>query len=166
MARATHPLRVALAILAGTVFSPLFFAVAALLVAFLESPGGLPPSVAPEVGGVIVMLLFVWLTGLMFGGPIALAALLALFGPMWWFLHRARAAAATFVGMAAIAGGLAGLLLLLFTAGTAGAEAFKLIPAFLMTGALTGAIMWPIAYAGAARRPDVRAPLRADFTAA
>ncbi|MBI1407139.1 MAG: hypothetical protein GC145_13570 [Caulobacter sp.] len=160
----THPLRVALAILAGTVFSPLFFAVAGLAMAFVESPGGLAPGVAPDVTGFFIMLLWVWLTGLLFGGPIALAALLILFGPMWWFLHRARAGAATFVGLAAVASGLAGLLLLLLTAGTVGPEAVKLIPVFVMTGALTGAIMWPIAYAGAARHPDVRDLPQANFT--
>lgn len=165
MARATHPLRVALAILAGTVFSPLFFAIAALFVAFLEGPSGLSPSEA-DLGDLAFTMLLIWLTGLLFGGPIALAALLMLFGPMWWFLHRSRAGAPVFVGLAAVASGVAGLLLLLFTAGAAGPDALKLIPAFLLTGALTGAIMWPIAYAGAARRPDVSDLPQANFTAA
>jgi hypothetical protein len=164
LARVTHPLRVAVAILAGTVFSPLFFAVAGLAVAFVESPGGFAPGMAPDVTDFFAMLLLIWLTGLLFGGPIALAALLILFGPLWWFLHRAHAGAAAFVGLAAVASGLAGLLLLLLTAGTVGAEAVSLIPVFLITGALTGAIMWPIAYADAARRPDVGDLPQANFT--
>lgn len=165
MARATNPLRVALAILAGTVLSPLFFALGPGVVAFLDTPGGLPPG-GDGLGGLAITVLFIWLTGLLFGGPIALAAILGLFGPAWLLLHRAGAQAATFVGCAALAAGVAGLALLLFTAGTAGVEGLETLPAFLIAGALTGAIMWPIAYAGAPRRPYVGELPQANFTAA
>jgi len=165
MARVTHPLRVALAILAGTVFSPLFFALAALFVAFLESPVG-PSLVADGASQIAPVVLWIWLTGLLFGGPIALAALLIVFGPIWWLLHRARAGAAVFVALAGVSSGLVGLLLLLFTAGAPGPETVKLIAVFLMAGAMTGAIMWPIAYAATARGRSVRNLQQANSTAA
>lgn len=143
-----------MAILAGAIAAPFFV----ILLAMLASDG--PNGIGAK--DFVPMLLGLSGLGIIFGGPVALAAIVILFGPLWFLHRRFEGGPLSFVALAGVAG-----LLLLFVAMAMlpdeppGDSLFWIWP---LAAALSGAVMWPVAHLG--RKSDVidtRALPQANF---
>lgn len=133
--RSGGPARILLAILAGAVCGPLFAGLELVTQVLVE--GRLSESSEPLVGMAGLLAL-----SIAFGGPIALAAILILFGPMWMLHHQRALGPYSFILLATLAGSLMGVLI---TSLTGGFDPLMVL-LFAIATAPTGAIMWWVGY--------------------
>jgi hypothetical protein len=147
------PWRIALAILAGALTSPVLVVVMGFAVA-LSQPGG--EEVDP-IGGVIgapwllITIVQFCVAGLIVGSPIALVAILVLFGPLWILHAKRRGRAWSFIALAAAAGLPLSGFWLIMQSGKASLLSLAVAPA---AAALASVVMWRVAYDGRRTKAD------------
>lgn len=141
--RRTSALRIALAVLAASLVTPLAFALLSVIVALVESAGA-PGSIAP--GDLAFTVLFVWATSLLIVSPLTLGLIVFPLSPFWFLHHRAGGGPWSFLVGGAGAGLILGLIMLSVSAEAASAEAVLTVLVFTLTALVTTALIWRIAY--------------------
>jgi hypothetical protein len=145
----TTPQRVILAILAGALAGPLFV----VLIAQLSDPGA---WTLVATGQFLTSLPLVAPLSVLIGGPVALASIVILLGPLWIAHHRSGGGARTFI-LAGAAAGLVMALPLALIGGGSLAGGVRLLLTFTVAAIPTSAILWIVAY-GRPRKPMAAEP--------
>ena len=157
----TGPGRIILAVLAGAITAPLFVVLSLILGSlFFDQTSS---SGKGGVSDALQTLLLLWGAGVIVGGPIALGAIVILFGPLWHIHSRLRRGPLSFMVLAGIAGFLLDRIFWLVDGASDPLDP-KISWIFPLSATLSGGIMWLVAYLGAPRITDPRTLPQANFT--